>query len=112
MFAKINQAPLLNINVEVLPSPDNTTLVWPLKFEGVIVAANEPDDDVFKNIFTWPSAPFANVIVPAADVAFISVIAEVKSATDCVEPSVVIDCEDCFNPNQVGILLKIETISN
>ena len=87
----------MNINVAVLPAPDKTTLVCPLKFDGVIVAANEPDDDVFKNILIWPSAPFDNDIVPAWFVALISVIAEVKSAAVTEEPSVVIDCEDCLS---------------
>ena len=50
VFAKIFQEPFLKKHTAVLPAPDKTILVCPLKLAGVIVAANEPDVDVFIKI--------------------------------------------------------------
>ena len=50
VFAKIFQEPFLKKHIAVLPAPDKTILVCPLKLAGVIVAAKEPDVDVFKKI--------------------------------------------------------------
>jgi len=44
---------------------------------------------VFINVLICPSAPSANVIAPVADVALITVIADVTFAVNVVEPSAV-----------------------
>jgi len=56
-----------------------------------------PDVDVLIKILICPSVPSANDIAPVADVALISVIAEVTSET-CDEASADIYCEVCDYP--------------
>ena len=88
----------LNNNVTVSPGAFKRTLVYPLKFEGVIVIKFVPLDDVLMIVFTWPSEPSAKEHDDVADVASISVIAVVTLIAIVVEPSAVAVCDVCFRP--------------
>ena len=72
----------------------------------MITTFSVPPVDTLIIVLTCPSPPSANVQGAPAEVALTSVIAEVISIAEEVEPSPVIDCDVCFRPINEGMLLK------
>ena len=69
-----------------------------------------PDVDVLITVLTWPSEPSAKAQECVAEVALISVIAEVTSTAVVEEPSAVIVWDACFKPKREGMLLKTSAL--